>query len=102
MVISVKHASLTGAAADPTAMVDGPKWDEEHIVTGLENVPNVDTSNADNITGGAQTGTGAMVRATSPALVTPTLGVASATSVNKVVITPPATSATLTIPNGVT
>ena len=49
-----------------------------------------------------QTGTGAMVLATSPTLVTPVLGVAAATSVNKVAITAPATSATLTIANGKT
>lgn len=39
---------------------------------------------------------------TSPTMVTPTLGVASATSINKVAITAPATSATLTIANGKT
>lgn len=39
---------------------------------------------------------------TSPILVTPTLGVATATSINKVAITAPATSATLTIANGKT
>ncbi len=50
----------------------------------------------------SNTGTGANVRATSPTLVTPTLGVASATSINKVAITAPASSATLTIPDGVT
>lgn len=49
-----------------------------------------------------ETGTGSNVFANSPTLVTPTLGVASATSINKVTITPPATSATLTIPDGVT
>ncbi|NGX96786.1 MAG: hypothetical protein G4V63_16695, partial [Candidatus Afipia apatlaquensis] len=38
----------------------------------------------------------------SPSLTTPTLGVATATSINKVAITAPATSATLTIPDGVT
>ena len=48
------------------------------------------------------TGSGAPVRATSPTLVTPTIGVATATSVNKVAITPPATSATLTIADGAT
>ncbi len=48
------------------------------------------------------TGSGAVVQATSPTLVTPTLGVAAATSVNKVAITAPATSATLTIANGKT
>lgn len=38
----------------------------------------------------------------SPSLTTPTLGVATATSINKVTITAPATSATLTIANGKT
>jgi hypothetical protein len=38
----------------------------------------------------------------SPTLVTPTLGVATATSINKVAITAPASSATLTIANGKT
>jgi len=48
------------------------------------------------------TGTGSGVRATSPTLVTPALGVATATSVNKVVFTAPATSATLTLADGST
>ena len=42
------------------------------------------------------------VTLTSPTLVTPALGVATATSVNKVAITAPATSATLTIANSKT
>jgi hypothetical protein len=49
-----------------------------------------------------ETGSGAAVFATSPTLVTPTLGVASATSVNKVTITAPATGSTLTIADGKT
>lgn len=48
----------------------------------------------------AVTGTGKMVLDTSPTLVTPILGVATATSVNKVALTAPATSATLTIADG--
>ncbi len=48
------------------------------------------------------TGTGVAVLATSPTLVTPVLGVATATSVNKVAFTAPATSATLTIADGTT
>lgn len=48
------------------------------------------------------TGTGAVVGATSPSLTTPSLGAATATSINKVAITAPATSATLTIANGKT
>jgi hypothetical protein len=48
------------------------------------------------------TGTGSTVLSNTPTLVTPVLGVATATSINKVVITAPATSATLTIANGKT
>lgn len=48
------------------------------------------------------TGSGATVLATSPTLVTPALGVATATSVNKLALTAPATSATLTIADGKT
>jgi hypothetical protein len=54
-----------------------------------------------------ETGSGALVFATSPTLttptlVTPTLGVATATSINKVTITAPATNAVLTIADGKT
>lgn len=49
-----------------------------------------------------ETGSGALVFATSPTLVTPVLGVAAATSINKVAVTAPATSATLTIADGAT
>lgn len=48
------------------------------------------------------TGTGNPVLQTSPSLTTPSLNVATATSVNKVAITAPATSATLTIADGAT
>lgn len=47
-------------------------------------------------------GSGAPVRATSPTLTTPDLGVATATSINKLTITSPATSATLTVADGKT
>lgn len=51
-----------------------------------------------------ENGTGAALfdNATSVNLITPTLGVASATSINKLTITAPATSATLTIADGKT
>ena len=49
-----------------------------------------------------ETGTGALVFATNPTLVTPTLGVATATSINKLTVTAPATSAVLTIADGKT
>lgn len=47
-------------------------------------------------------GSGNVAMTTSPSFTTPTLGVASATSINKVAITAPATSATLTIADGKT
>ena len=50
----------------------------------------------------AVTGSGDVVLATSPSLTTPSLGVATATSINKVVITAPANNATLTIADGKT
>lgn len=40
MVVRVVHNSTTGAAANPNVLVDGPKWDADHTVTGLENVDN--------------------------------------------------------------
>ena len=49
-----------------------------------------------------ETGTGSLVFATSPTLVTPTLGVATATSLNKITISTPATGATLTLADGKT
>lgn len=49
-----------------------------------------------------ETGTGALVFATSCTLVTPVLGVASATTINKITITAPASGATLTIDDGFT
>lgn len=48
------------------------------------------------------TGSGSVVLATSPTLTTPTLGVATATTINKVTITTPATGSTLTIADGKT
>ena len=48
------------------------------------------------------TGTGSNVLATSPTLVTPVLGVAAATTINKVTLTAPATGSTLTIADGKT
>lgn len=49
-----------------------------------------------------ETGSGSLVFATSPTLVTPVLGVATATTINKVTITAPASSATITLADGTT
>lgn len=57
----------------------------------------------DNYLGGAgATGTGSSVFNLSPTLTTPNVGVVTLTTANKVTITAPATSATLTIANGTT
>ena len=50
--------------------------------------------------GSTSTGSGSVVLATSPTLVTPVLGVATATSLNKITITAPANSANLTLVDG--
>lgn len=60
------------------------------------------TNNSVNVRLSGSTGTGNFVGATSPTLITPIIGVATATTVNKVTITSPATSATLTIADGKT
>ncbi len=60
------------------------------------------TINAVNTSLSGQTGTGSFVGSTSPTLVTPTIGVATATSVNKMAITAPATSSTLAVADGKT
>jgi len=49
-----------------------------------------------------ETGSGLAVFATSPTLTTPNIGVATATTVNKVTLTAPATSATITATDGTT
>jgi len=103
-------------AGDPTKVIN---LDATGITTGTTRtatMPDADVTLADSAsplsqfaaTTSAQlrgvmsdeTGTGSLVFATSPTLVTPTLGVATATSVNKVVLTQPATGATLTITEG--
>ena len=60
------------------------------------------TSGTVTALGNTTTGTGSIVLATSPTLVTPVLGVASATTINKVTITTPATGSTITIIDGKT
>lgn len=77
------------------------------VANGGTNASSASITAFNNITGytaAGATGTTStnLVFSTSPSLTTPVLGVASATSVNKVAITAPATSATLTIADGKT
>ena len=108
VVLSVSPA-LTGTPTAPTA---GAGTNSTQIATTAF-VTAANTTNA-NLTGpitsvgnttavASQTGTGStFVMDTAPTLVTPVLGVATATSINKVTITAPATTATLTLANGST
>jgi len=83
--------NITGTAAGLTA---GNVTTNANLTGPITSVGNA-TSIA------AQTGTGTtFVVQTSPTLTTPNIGVATATSVNKVTITAPVTSATLTIVDG--
>ena len=72
--------------------------------TGVSSAGIAAFNNITGYTASGATGTTStnLVFSTSPTLVTPVLGVASATSINKVAITAPATSATLTIADGKT
>jgi hypothetical protein len=60
----------------------------------------VATNNAVNVGLSGASGTGNFAGTTSPVFVTPTLGAASATSINKVAFTAPLTSATLALADG--
>lgn len=72
-------------------------------VTTNANLTGVITSSGNATSIASQTGTGTkFVVDTSPTLVTPVLGVATATSVNKMAITAPATSSTLAVADGKT
>lgn len=82
---------LSGGTGSPTWLTAGATT-EVLVGGGLGSAPVFTTA----------TGSGAPVRATSPTLVTPTLGVASATSLNKMAITAPATSSTLAVADGKT
>ncbi len=108
VVLSVSPA-LTGTPTAPTATAGTSTT--QLATTAF--VAAANTTNA-NLTGpitsvgnatavASQTGTGTkFVMDTAPTLVTPDLGVATATSINKVAITAPTTSATLTLANGST
>lgn len=41
----VRHSRVTGSPSNPNVLVDGPAWDDEHVVVGLENVDNTSDAN---------------------------------------------------------
>jgi hypothetical protein len=85
------------SAASTTAFLSGNTTTTPQFVTstGTGSVAQAPTLTS-------STGSGSVVLSTSPSLTTPTLGVASATTVNKVTLTAPATGSTLTIADGKT
>lgn len=73
-----------------------------HVTTNA-NLTGPITSSGNATSIASQTGTGSkFVVDTSPTLITPVLGVAAATSINKVALTAPATGSTLTVADGKT
>jgi hypothetical protein len=102
--VTIKVSGQTGVPIPTlkTALVYNNGTD---VVTAIDFIPSLVLGAALPVASGGtgattSTGSGAVVLATSPTLVTPVLGVASATSVNKVAVTAPATSATLTLADG--
>jgi hypothetical protein len=102
--VTIKVSGQTGVPipTGKTALVYNNGTD---VVTAIDFIPSLVLGAALPVASGGtgattSTGSGAVVLATSPTLVTPVLGVAAATSVNKVAVTAPATSATLTLADG--
>ena len=95
-VSSWSQVSLTAGVTGTLPVANGGTGASSASITAFNNITGYTASGA---TGTTSTD---LVFSTSPTLTTPTLGVASATSINKVAITAPATSATLTIADGKT
>ena len=90
----------TGVATSVIA-IGGPDFAVTATTNASLTGPITSIGNATSIA--SQTGTGSkFVVDTSPTLVTPTIGAATATTVNKITITAPATGSTLTIQEGFT
>jgi hypothetical protein len=87
----VGPSGAVGASGTPTAGQIGV-WAGATIMQGVNAGTGVTAAFALNLNG-----SGALVATTNATLVTPTLGVATATTLNKLTLTAPATSATLTI-----
>src|SRR6266403_3060607 len=51
-VVAVTHSTVVTVPDDVTSPVGTDEWNASHVVTGLENVPNVDTTNASNLSSG--------------------------------------------------
>jgi hypothetical protein len=100
---AVETAKIKNAAVTTTKITDANvTYAKIQNVSATDKVLGRVSAGAGAVEEIATTGSGNVVRATSPTLVTPTLGAATATTINKVTITQPTTSATLTIADGKT
>ena len=88
----VKHAYQSATPNDGSKEISSTVWNDDHDLSGLVLADISDAAAALAL----------KAPLASPTLVTPVLGVATATSINKVAITAPATAATLTIANNQT
>jgi hypothetical protein len=91
--ISLPDASGTIVLKDTTDIFTNKTFD----TAGTGNVFKVNGTQISD-----KTGSGKVVLETSPSLTTPTLGIATATSINKMAITAPATGSTLAVADGKT
>jgi hypothetical protein len=91
--ISLPNASGTIVLKDTTDIFTNKTFD----TAGTGNVLKINGTQVSD-----KTGTGKVVLDTSPSLTTPTLGVATATSINKMAITAPASGSTLAVADGKT
>ena len=104
--VTVKNTSGTGIAV-PAGKSMFVYNNGTNVVDAITHSSSLTLGSALPVTSGgtgvtSSTGTTSVVLSNSPTLVTPTLGVASATSINKVALTAPATGSTLTIADGKT
>lgn len=96
--------NITGTATSFTASNVTTNANLTGAITSVGNATSLGSFSSSNLSTALsdKTGTGVNVFATSPSLVTPDIGVATANTINKVTITAPATGATLTLADGVT
>lgn len=95
-VTTVSVVSANGFAGTVANATTTPAITVSTTITGIL------SGDGTAISAASTTGSGSVVLATSPTFITPVLGVAAATTINKVTITAPATGSTLTIANGKT
>lgn len=101
VAITAPATSATLTLADGSTFATSGAFSVTLTSTGTTTLT-LPTSGTVTALGNTTTGSGNIVLATSPTLTTPTLGVASATTINKVTLTAPATGSTLTIADGKT